>query len=103
VDLPAGVYWQWRRWCTTHGFYLADIGRSLPMPNWTALQGKAKFVAISDDGHVPPAAVWRLMQHYPEAVKSQLTLRPEVFGLKSIGHIAAFSPRNAVLWPQIIA
>lgn len=103
ADLPAGVYWQWRRWCTTHGFYLTDIGRSLPMPDWNALQGKAKFVAISDDGHVPPPAVWRLMQHYPEAMKSQLMLRPEDYGLKSIGHISAFAARNSVLWPQIIA
>jgi predicted alpha/beta hydrolase len=102
-DMPAGVYAEWRRWCTTRGFYLGDIGHSLPMPDWAAMQGRAKFVAIADDGWIPPAAVWRLMQHYPEAVKRQLVLRPADFGLKRIGHIAAFSARNRALWPAILA
>src|SRR5690606_19925520 len=37
ADIPAGVYWQWRRWCTTRGFWLADVGRELPVPDWGAV------------------------------------------------------------------
>jgi predicted alpha/beta hydrolase len=102
-DLPRGVYSEWRRWCTTRGFYHNDIGRTLPLPDWRAMRGRAKFVAIADDALVPPAAVWRLMQHYPEAVKRQLTLRPAEHGLRRIGHIAAFAERNRALWPAILA
>lgn len=103
ADIPSGVYWQWRRWCNSHGFFLRDIGGTLPMPDWPAMRGRAKFVAVADDEMVPPAAVWRLMQYYPEALKTQLTLRPAEFGLKKIGHIAAFSARNRAVWPEILA
>jgi len=102
-DLPAGVYAEWRRWCTTRGFLLCDIGRSLPMPDWTAMRGQAKFVALADDGMIPPPAVWRLMQFYPEAVKRQLLLRPAAYGLKAVGHVAVFAERNRALWPAITA
>lgn len=101
-DLPAGVYWQWRRWCTTRGFYTCDAGRSLPMPEFRAYDGPMKLVAVADDQMVPPAAVWRLMQSYPEARKRQLVLHPGDHGLPRIGHIGAFHRKNAVLWPEIM-
>lgn len=100
ADLPAGVYWQWRRWCTTRGFYLGDIGRDLPMPDWSAFKGDMRVVAVADDGMVPPSAVWRLMQYYPEARKAQKVLRPTA---GRVGHISAFAERNRGLWPDIIA
>lgn len=101
-DLPAGVYWQWRRWCTSNGFYLGDVGHGLPVPDWRAFSGDMKVIAIKGDDLVPPSAVWRGMQSYPEARKRQLTLRPDDYNLKDIGHIGAFEPKNAVLWPSII-
>lgn len=102
-DIPASVYWQWRRWCTKKGFYMNDVGGDLPYPDFAAFRGRLKAVAVSDDFMVPPVAVWRLMQLYPEAYKSQLTLRPQDYGLKSIGHIGMFRKENAALWPAILA
>lgn len=102
-DLPAGVYWQWRRWCTSRGFYQRELGKGMPQPHPAEVRCEAKFVAVADDSYVPPAVVWRLMQLYPWAKKRQLTLRPEDFGMQQIGHIAAFAPKNAALWPVIIA
>lgn len=101
-DLPAGVYWQWRRWCTTQGFYLGDVGHDLPVPDWRAFTGDMKVVAVKGDAMVPPAAVWRGMQNYPEANKRQMTVRPEDYGLKNVGHIGAFAPQNAAIWPSLI-
>lgn len=101
-SLPLGVYLEWRRWCITRGFYMPDIGHSLPMPDWAAMQGDAKFVAVSDDWMIPPHVVWRLMQYYPEAMKKQLIIRPEDYGLKHIGHIAMFAEKSRAVWPAII-
>ena len=101
-DLPAGVYWQWRRWCTTRGFYLGDVGRGLPVPDWKAFAGELKVVAIEGDDLVPPAAVWRGMQNYPQASKRQLTLRPSDYGLNNVGHIGVFAARNIAIWPSLI-
>lgn len=102
ANLPLGVFTEWRRWCTTKGFYLCDVGKGLPVPDWSRMQGDAKFVAIADDGWIPPPVVWRLMQHYPEAKKRQLTLRPSDYNLQKVGHIGAFAEKNRALWPAIL-
>ncbi len=102
-DLPAGVFWQWRRWCTSRGFFAADIGHRMPMPDWNGLKAEMKVVAIKDDVMVPPAAVWRLMQFYPWARKKQLVVDPRAHGLQKIGHIGPFATRNKVIWDALIA
>lgn len=102
-DLPRHVYRQWRRFCTTPGFHFGEIGHSLPVPDWRRMRGKAKIVAVADDAMVPPQAVWRTMQLYPEAAITQLTLRPQAYGLPRIGHIGPFARANQALWPDLIA
>jgi predicted alpha/beta hydrolase len=102
VDLPAGVYRDWRRWCLTPGWHLSDVGRTLPLPDPRRVTGTIRMIAVADDDLVPPAAVWRARALYPEAMKQQLVLRPGDFGLAKIGHIPPFHRRNAVLWPAIL-
>jgi predicted alpha/beta hydrolase len=101
VDLPLGVYRDWRRWCTTRGFHLAEVGHRLPLPDAGAVQGEMRVVAVADDAWVPPSAVWRGMAMYPQAVKRQVVLRPGDFGLDRIGHLGAFARRNAAVWPLL--
>jgi predicted alpha/beta hydrolase len=102
-DLPAGVYWQWRRWATTRGFALSDVGRGLPLPQPGSVTAPMRIVAVADDVMVPPPAVWRQMALVPEAVKTQKVLRPGDYGLERIGHLGAFARQNSVVWPDIIA
>jgi predicted alpha/beta hydrolase len=102
ADLPRGVYEDWRRWCLNPGWHLSDVGRSLPLPDPHRVKGQLRMIAVADDDLVPPAAVWRARALYPEAMKEQRVLRPEAFGLQSIGHIPPFHRRNAVLWPEIL-
>lgn len=102
ADLPRGVYQDWRRWCTTRGWHLSDVGRTLPLPDPARVTARLRMIAVADDDLVPPAAVWRARALYPEAVKEQKVLRPADFGLQAIGHIPPFTRRNAVLWPAIL-
>ena len=102
-DIPSGVYWQWRQWCTRTEFFARHFGTRLPYPDWTGLKAKIKYVAISDDDLVPPPAVWRLMQCHTAAPASQLTLRPGDYGVTKLGHITTFAARNQAAWPAIIA
>ena len=102
-DLPAGVYWQWRRWCTRRDFFARDIGTRLPYPDWAGLDAELKVVAVADDDLVPPDAVWRLMQFYPVARKTQLTLRPADFSLPTLGHIRVFAPESRAAWEAMMA
>lgn len=101
-DLPSGVYWQWRRWCTTPEAFACDIGHELPEPPDQSVSARIKFVAIAHDVMIPPNLVWQLMAHYPLAPKRQLTIRPRDYGLQTIGHIGPFAARNAAIWPDIV-
>lgn len=100
-DLPAQVYWQWRRWCTSKNFYECDYGGALP-PLAQPYTGPLKIIAMSDDVMVPPKSVWKLERYYPEADKARALLHPKDYALKNIGHIAVFHRKNAKLWPDII-
>ena len=102
-DLPSGVYWQWRKWCTTRGFFAGEIGGALPFPDWNGVRCPVKIVAASDDDLVPPMAVWRTMDFYRQAEKTQLTLKPEKYGVAKIGHVGMFAAQNAACWADILA
>ncbi len=102
-DLPRGVYWQWRKWCTRREFFAREFGVQLPFPDWMGLKAPTKFVAVADDVMTPPETVWRMMKFFPAAPKTQTTLRPGDFGLSEIGHIQVFSKKNSAVWDQIVA
>jgi predicted alpha/beta hydrolase len=101
-DLPAGVFWQWRRWCTKRGFHLNDAGRHLPALDPAAHTAPTRFLAIADDVMVPVSAARRMMDLMPKSVKNFSVLRPEDFGLKTIGHLGAFERGKSILWPAIV-
>ena len=101
ADLPAGVFWQWRRWCLTPGFATADWGRSLPEPRRERARFALHLVAIEDDWMMPPDVVWRLADYYPAARVTRALIEPRRLGLRSVGHLAAFRERNRVAWPLI--
>ncbi|MEL6837748.1 MAG: alpha/beta hydrolase [Pseudomonadota bacterium] len=102
-DIPAGVFWQWRRWCTSRGFFAGEIGAGLPMPDWNGVKAPVKIVAIKDDVLIPPDSVWRLMDFYRGAPKAQMVIDPAEYALDHIGHIGPFAKKNRAIWADMIA
>ncbi|SHF04188.1 Predicted alpha/beta hydrolase [Ruegeria intermedia] len=101
-DLPAGVYWQWRKWCTSPDSYLPELGDTLPRADWGRTTAPVDVIALEDDQTVPPPAVWRLAELYGPAARRHL-LTPAAFGLREVGHIGAFARRSRAIWPRLIA
>lgn len=101
-DVPAGVYWQWRRWCTRRDFYAGDIGRSLPDLNYGSTFAPVRLLAVSDDAAVPPISVRRYADTFEKGRVTVEDLNPADYGLKSLGHIEVFAKRNAAVWPTIL-
>ncbi|MEX0306225.1 MAG: alpha/beta hydrolase [Ruegeria sp.] len=101
-DLPAQVYWQWRKWCTAPQSYVPDIGGTLPANRWAGTGKQVDLFAFEDDQMVPADAVWRLADLYGSGARRHLLAARE-FGLSNIGHIGAFARRNAAVWPRLIA
>jgi predicted alpha/beta hydrolase len=102
ADLPASLYRQWKAWCSRPGSDLDERGDTMPLPRWAAGGGAVDLVALTDDQMIPPKCVWRLAGLYGDVPQSRILLDPADFGLKKVGHIAAFAPRNAALWPALV-
>ena len=99
-DLPGGVFWQWRKWCTSRAFNARDIGPRLPAPNWSS-DAKVRLHAFADDDLIPIHCVERLAENY--AGKADVvSVDPKDHGLESVGHLSAFSRRNRALWPLLL-
>ncbi len=103
ADLPAGVYWEWRRVCVTPGFHKPEWGKSLPTPDLGAARFDLTLLPVADDPMIPPAVVRRLPQFYPHARVGETLLDPKALGIKAIGHVGAFHVRNRACWPLIAA
>jgi predicted alpha/beta hydrolase len=102
-DLPAGVYWEWRRWCTSRSYFVDRIAHgTLPAPRWDRCGAPMRLVAVSDDAVVPPAIVARLAETYAHCTVEHSVLDPAEYGLDTVGHLAVFRKRNAAMWPDVI-
>ena len=100
-DLPIPVFRQWKQWCTNRGSLPADP--DLPARESPGLTCSATLIALDDDVMIPPDSVWKLADWMPSARTETRLLRPADHGLKTVGHVAAFAPRNRALWPLITA
>ena len=64
--------------------------------------GERAPVAFSDDEMMPPHCTERLAQVYGVEAAVCKLLKPGDFGLKSVGHLGAFSRGNAAVWPALV-
>ncbi|WP_245441295.1 alpha/beta fold hydrolase [Neorhizobium sp. T7_12] len=102
ADLPAGVYWQWRRWCTNRSFFQPDFGHSLPIPDFSAPSFDMHMITMEDDVVVPPVCVWRYADSFPAGSVRRTMLKPSDYGLKSLRHIEVLSEQCKSAWPTIV-
>jgi predicted alpha/beta hydrolase len=103
ADLPAGVYWEWRRLCLMRGLHRSGWGSTYPHPRIEDARFKLTLVPIVDDTLIAPHMVRKLPAFYPHAEISETLLDPARLGLKHIGHGGAFLARNKACWPLIAA
>lgn len=102
VDLPAGVFWEWRRWCVEPAY-----GRRVTPPAAALPKGAKPFpirlIGAKDDPLIRPQGVWRLGgDRYQGHPLEKQVLDPQDLGLKRIGHVGAFDLANAAAWPSLV-
>lgn len=103
ADLPAGVYWQWRKWCTSRDFYNSDIGTSLPAPNYAIKDTQIRICAASDDVVVPPVAVKRYADAFAPSDARFHIYSPADYGLTSLKHIEFLSQNSQAVWSDLLS
>jgi predicted alpha/beta hydrolase len=97
-DLPAGVMWQWRRWCLHPDYYFGEH------PEFRArllgYRGPLLAMSFTDDRFVPEAGARWLLDRLPHARAEHRRISPREAGLRSIDHFGFFRRSNAArLWP----
>ncbi len=102
-DLPAGVFWQWRRYCNSSQFHKRDWGGLLPVPDLERVKCDVDLVGISDDQMIPPKRVRKLAELYPAANVSYQEITPQQAGVAKIGHLKIFSSRCKRVWDSLVA
>jgi predicted alpha/beta hydrolase len=103
TDLPAEVFWQWRRWCLSKTFHQFEWGSTMPAPELTRFTGSLTLIGISDDVMIPPARVRLQARYYPAATQVEYRqIEPRKVGASGIGHLRVFSERCKAAWPLII-
>lgn len=103
ADIPAGVYWEWRRLCLGRDFHRARWGKDYPQPPLNSARFRLTLVPIADDTLIAPHMVRKLRSYYPHADVRERLLDPAELGLGRIGHGGAFLARNRACWPLLAA
>jgi predicted alpha/beta hydrolase len=101
--LPAGVYFEWRKWCLSkHHFrdFLQDhIGASL----FTDFTAPITAVHTSDDYIANKKTIAALMDFYPNAPNKTICIKPAEYGAANIGHTGIFRSRHEKkIWPLLV-
>lgn len=97
--LPARVFWQWRKWCTTPGGIASDP--KLPRADWGRSGAPVRIVATSDDAICPPEMAWGMASLYAGAAHiDRLELTPTS---GKLGHMGLFREPGRKYWEQIVA
>lgn len=102
ADLPAGVYWQWRKWCTRRDFFYSDIGESLPQAHWDLDVPDMRICVATDDVVVPPIAVRRYADALAPSNARYIEFNPSDYGLSHLKHIEFLAKGNESAWPGLL-
>lgn len=101
ADIPAGVYWEWRRLCLRGDYHRSEWGRAYPQPRLDQAKFKLTLIPIADDILIAPHMVRKLPIFYPHAQIEETLIEPARLGLKAIGHGGAFLRKNMACWPLL--
>lgn len=98
-DLPAGVIWQWRRWCLSPD-YLFEVEPAELSVRYAECRWPLLALSFLDDELLTSAGTAKLHSHYRRARLDLRELGPQDAGGQSIGHFGFFRKRfTDTLWP----
>ncbi len=95
-DLPAGVMWQWRRWCLHPGYWAADVPDILE--RHAAVQAPVTAIHLADDEILVERGTRAMLDQLVAAPTELITLAPADLGAAHVGHHGFFLARYAQTW-----
>jgi predicted alpha/beta hydrolase len=101
-DLPAPVFRQWSRWCRHPAFAWGSEPERV-LPSLQAARFAIDAFSFSDDEAMTEGNTRTLLAAMPNAPSRVTVVAPADVGLVRIGHLGAFRPESAALWPRLEA
>lgn len=99
-DLPAGVMWQWRRWCLHAGYWQADVPDILD--RHAALRVPVTAVHLTDDEILVEEGARAMLDQFVAAPTELVALTPSDLDATHVGHHGFFRARYAEAWRRIV-
>lgn len=101
-DLPGGMAMEWARWCLSPNYLFDHIDveslyfDKISVPLYSYSTDKDKFAT-------PPSTDW-LTNKYSKALVTRIHLKPEDYGVKTIGHFGYFQKKcSSLVWPELLS
>ena len=96
--LPKLVSSQWRRWCNGNGYVEEEFGKSIQSHLYNHLILPSLWVRSNDDEMATIGNVKDMIRVYSLSQARIITINPEDFGYREIGHMKFFSSKKMKLW-----
>jgi predicted alpha/beta hydrolase len=102
-NLPAGVYWEWRKWCLSKNHFQDYLIQQTGSKVFHDCQIPFQYIYTSDDYIANDKTTACLAAFYPNAPTQFLKIDPSAFGFKAIGHTGIFRSKYAEkIWPAML-
>lgn len=101
-DLPRNVFLQWRHWCQWPRYFFDDPEQSHLAHAFAQVAIPIRAINASDDKWAPPASRDAFMAAYSQAQLEAITIQPQSYGMRHIGHMGYFRPQAQVLWQETL-
>lgn len=100
-DLPAGVFWEWRRWCRFPHYFLDDPAMPGMSEQYSTVTSPIVAANALDDLWALPRSRDAFMQAYRNASLTYVDIDPnQVEG--HIGHMGYFKAKSQLLWDEVL-
>lgn len=100
-DLPAGVFWQWRRWCRFPCYFFDDPTMSGIRAQYAKVTSPIVAVNAMDDLWALPRSRDAFMEAYQNAPVRRINIDTQRRG-NAIGHMGYFKADAQPLWDEML-
>ncbi|MTB52075.1 alpha/beta fold hydrolase [Lewinella sp. W8] len=96
--LPKNVSREWSRWCNGKGYVKVDLDTKIKDHLYDQLEFPSLWVHATDDDIANYDNVKDMVRVFSKMNAEIITLSPQAYGFKYIGHMKFFSKRRSALW-----
>lgn len=100
-DIPADIFWRWRRWCSSPHFLLDDPELPEARAMFARVTTPMVMANATDDRWAPPRSRDAIMTGYTNAPWRAVAIPPPLSG--HLGHMGYFRQSASALWDDVFA